>query len=272
MKISLAAFLVTCALLISSPGWAVDIIGHRGASFDAPENTLASFKLGYEQKADADELDIYLTRDGKVVVIHDPTTTRTGGVSNRVASTTFAELRRLDFGKWGEWKDKGFSERIPLLEEVLALVPEGKRLFIEIKCGPEVLPELARVLERAGKKPAQTVLIGFTYETMRQAKAKFPALQVYWLASASGKPKRFPPVEELIQKATAAGLDGLDLEAGFPIDQHFVQKVHQAGLKIYTWTVDDPAGARKEAAAGVDGITTNRPGWLREQLRTDAVP
>jgi glycerophosphoryl diester phosphodiesterase len=271
MKDTFVLPFAACAFLLSSPGWAVDIIGHRGASFDAPENTLASFKLGYEQKADADELDIYLSKDGQVVVIHDPTTTRTAGVSNHVASTAFADLRRLDFGKFGKWQDKGFSEKIPLLEEVLALVPEGKRLFIEIKCGPEVLPELERVLARAGKQPAQTVIIGFNYETMRQAKAKFPALQVYWLASASGKPKRFPPVAELIEKAKAASLDGLDLEAGFPMDNEFVQKVHQAGLKLYTWTVDDAAVARKEAAAGVDGITTNRPGWLREQLRAETV-
>ena len=73
-------------------------------------------------------------------------------------------------------------------------------------------------------------------------------------------------MEELIDQAKAAKLDGLDLASGFPIDSAFVQKVHAAGLKLYTWTVDDPEVARKEAAAGVEGITTNRPGWLREQL------
>jgi glycerophosphoryl diester phosphodiesterase len=73
-------------------------------------------------------------------------------------------------------------------------------------------------------------------------------------------------VDELIPQAKAAKLDGLDLDGGFPIDGAFVQKVHGAGLKLYTWTVDDPEVARKEAAAGVEGITTNRPGWLREQL------
>ena len=71
---------------------------------------------------------------------------RTCGVSNQVAETSFAELRKLEAGQWGKWKGKGFSEKLPSLEEALALVPEGKRLFIEIKCGPEVLPELERVL------------------------------------------------------------------------------------------------------------------------------
>lgn len=267
MKISVClTIIITQALLGSSMGFAVEIIGHRGASFDAPENTLSSFKLGYQQQADADELDIYLTRDGQIVVIHDGDTVRTAGVSNKVAAATFDELRRLDVGQWGKWQGKGFSEKIPTLNEVLALIPDGRRLFIEIKCGPEVLPELGRVLKHAGRKPEQTILIGFGYDTMKQAKAAFPHLQVMWLVAAERKTKKYPPVEKLIQQAKAAKLDGLDLESGFPIDSGFVQRVHSAGLKLYTWTVDDPEVARTEAIAGVDGITTNRPGWLREQL------
>ena len=252
-------------------GFAVEIIGHRGASYDAPENTLASLSLSYRQKADAGECDIHLSKDGKIVVMHDANTARTAGVSNKLISATFEELRQLDVGQWGKWKGKGFSEKIPSLDEVLALIPEGKKLFIEIKCGPEVLPELGRALKRAGTKPEQTVLIGFGYDTVKQAKAALPHLQVLWLAAADKKTKKYPPVEQLIQKVKAANLDGLDLESGFPIDSAFVQKVHGAGLKLYTWTVDDPEVARKEATAGVDGITTNRPGWLREQLAATAV-
>ncbi len=250
------------------PSAATEIIGHRGASHDAPENTLSSFKLGYKQNADGDELDIHLTKDGKVVVMHDFDTARTGGVPKKVAEQTLEELRQQDIGKWGEWKDKGFSEKIPLLSEVLELIPEGKRLFIEIKCGPEILPELERVLKAAHKKPKQTVIIGFGYETMKQAKVTFPKLQVYWLHSYSAdkKTKQYPKVEDLIAKARAAKIDGLDLNSKFPMDKNFVQKVHDAHLKLYTWTVDDPAVAKEECAAGVDGITTNRPGWLREQL------
>ncbi len=258
--------LAATVMLGLSSSSATEIIGHRGASFDAPENTLASFKLGYAQNADADELDIYLTTDGKVVVIHDGDTARTSGVTNKVAKSSSEQLRRVDVGGWGKWKGQGFSEKVPFLDEVLPLIPEGKRLFIEIKCGPEVLPALQQVLARCGKKPQQTVIIGFGYETMEQAKAKFPGLQVLWLAGKNNKTKKYPPVEELIQKTKAAKLDGLDLESGFPIDKGFVDKVHAAGLKLYTWTVDDVAVARKEAAAGVEGITTNRPQWLREQL------
>lgn len=261
------ARIIICAALVNSfSALGMEIIAHRGASYDAPENTLSSFKLGYQQNADADELDIHLTKDGKVIVSHDGNTARTAGVTNAIAEKTFDELRRLDVGKWGKWKSGKFSEKLPALAEVLELIPDGKRLFIEIKCGPEVLPELKAVLERAGRRPEQTVLIGFGYETMKQAKLVFPQLQVLYLAANDQRTKQYPPVEQLIEQAKAANLDGLDLAWGFPIDEAFVRKVHQAGLKLYTWTVDDPEVARKEAAAGVDGITTNRPGWLREQL------
>src|SRR5689334_4730207 len=99
-KLLLLCFVTFCLMAGSSPILAADIVGHRGASHDAPENTLASFKLGYQQNADADELDIYLTKDGKIVVMHDADTGRTGGVKKKVVDQTFAELRTQDIGKW----------------------------------------------------------------------------------------------------------------------------------------------------------------------------
>jgi len=124
---------------------AVDIIGHRGASHDAPENTLAAFKLGWEQGADAVELDIWLTKDGKIVCLHDADTKRTTGVLKKVAESTLDELRTLDAGTWKDAKWRG--EKLPTLTEALAAIPAGKRLVIEIKAGVEILPELARDLK-----------------------------------------------------------------------------------------------------------------------------
>jgi glycerophosphoryl diester phosphodiesterase len=258
--------LIIGTFCMAQPAFATQIIAHRGASYDAPENTLSSFKLGYQNKADACELDIYLTKDDNIAVIHDDDTKRTSGVPGKVVKKTLDELRQLDVGKFGKWKDKGFSEKIPRLDEVLQLIPDDRRLFIEIKCGPEVLPELAKNIESVGTATNQTVIIGFGYDTMKAAKEKFPNLEVNWLVQADKTTHKYAPVEELIEKARAAKLDGLDVNSGFPIDKEFVNKVHKAGLKLYTWTVDDPEVARREAEAGVDGITTNRAGWMREQL------
>lgn len=247
------------------PGPKVEIVAHRGSSDEAPENTLAALRLGYEQ-ADACELDIHLSKDGHVVVLHDASTKRTAGLDKPVAQQTLAELRTLDAGKW---KGERFAdERIPTLAEALALIPDGKRLFIEIKCGPEVIPALAAAIGEAKKKPEQTALIAFNLDTLRRAKETLPALQAYWLSNSKEDPKtrRAPELEDLIRKCKGAGLDGLDLDGKFPIDAAFVAKVHAAGLKLYTWTVNDAEAAKRQAAAGVDGITTDRPLRLREAL------
>ena len=234
----------------------VEIIAHRGASEEAPENTLAAFRLGWQQ-GDACELDVHLSKDGQIVVIHDATTRRTAGVDKPVVEQSLAEIQALD-------------ARIPSLKQVLEILPEKKRLYIEIKCGAEILPELQRTLDGFPAKQAQLAIIGFGYDTMVQAKKLLPAIPAYWLSSAKADKKtgKAPALDDLIAKCRAGGLDGLDLNREFPIDKEFVAKVHAAGLKLVTWTINDPDVALRAAVAGVDGITTDRPKAMRQKLST----
>ena len=234
----------------------VEIIAHRGASEEAPENTLAAFRLGWQQ-GDACELDVHLSKDGRIMVIHDATTRRTAGVDKPVVEQTLAELQALE-------------TPIPSLKQVLESLPEKKRLYIEIKCGPEIVPELKRVLDGFPAKQRQVAIIGFGYGTMTEAKKTLPEIPVYWLASAKADSKtgKAPDLDELIAKCRAGNLDGLDLNHEFPIDKDFAAKVHAAGLKLIAWTVNDPEKALRLAAAGVDGITTDRPKAMRQKLST----
>jgi glycerophosphoryl diester phosphodiesterase len=266
LSLTLAVWCLGASTIGSS---AVEIVAHRGASFDAPENTLPAFKLGWKQGADAVELDIWLSKDGQIVVLHDPNTKRIAGQDKKVSEQTLAELRGLDAGRWKDAKWAG--EKLPTLDEALNIIPDGKQLFIEIKCGAEVLPELERALKQAAKKPQQIVIIGFSLPTMEAAKKRFPNLQVFWLSDFK-KDKETgawsPTVDELIRGAVAAKLDGLDLKAETEVlDAAFAQKIRAARLQFHVWTVDDPAIARKMVQIGVDGITTNRPEWLRQQLK-----
>jgi len=260
-------FVSILALAVQSFG--VEIIGHRGASFDAPENTMAAFRLGYEHGADGVELDIHLTKDDKVVVMHDFDTARVGGSTNKIADSTLAELRGFEIGRWGKWTNANFHESIPLLSEVLPIIPAGKKLFIEIKTGPEIVPPLVDVLKEAKAKPEQLVIITFNFESAIAAKKLLPKLKTYWLVGyakdkATGK---FPDLKETIAKAKAGKLDGLDLNFNWPLTKEMVGEIKRAGLECHVWTVDDAAKAKELVAAGVDSITTNRPKWLREQLR-----
>jgi glycerophosphoryl diester phosphodiesterase len=246
----------------------VEIIGHRGASYDAPENTLASINLAWKQGADAAEFDVYLSKDGKIVVLHDRDTKRVAGVDKRVVDQTLEELRTLDVGKW---KGAAFTgEKIPTLAEVLKTLPTGKRVFIEVKCGPEIVPELKRELAAAKLKPEQTAIISFSAEVIAATKKEMPSLQGYWIVSLNPgkkKPAKVWTAEELIKKATEIKADGLDLSADAMIDEAFIKKTSAAKLPVYVWTVNDAALAKRMIAAGVIGITTDRPGWLREQLK-----
>ena len=245
----------------------MQIIAHRGASRDAPENTLAAVQLAWQQGADAVEVDVQISRDGRLVVIHDANTARTGRVKRSVCDQTLTELRALDAGRWKGSRWSG--ERIPTLEEVLNTVPEGKTLFVELKCGPDGLPAFLRTIEDAGRQSGQIVAIGFSRQMMRLLKAKLPGLKVCWIRTfrRNWKTGRWLPAsDELIAAAMEARFDGVDLDARGPVNATLVNRLQSAGLKVYVWTVDSPAKARRLLAAGVDGITTNRPGWLRKQI------
>ncbi len=248
------------------------IIAHRGASHDAPENTLAAVRLAWAQHADAVEVDVRLTRDGRLAVIHDPDTRRVAGRAQVVAASTLAELQA--FAVHGSGDARFAGERIPALEEVLALVPAGKRVFVELKGGPEGAAELRRCVGRALRDqpvplaPEQIAIIAFELATAIAAKLALPLHEVCWLVEAGGATPA-ATLEEIGRTALDAGLDGIDVDAAWPLDAAIVQRLQQkrgGAFKIYVWTVDDASQARGLAAAGIAGLTTNRPGWLRAQL------
>lgn len=238
----------------------VDIIGHRGASWDAPENTVSSIRLAWEQGADSVEFDIYLTKDGVIVVCHDEDTKRTSGVKKLIAESSFVDLRTLDVGKWKDPKFAG--EKIPTLQEMLETIPTGKKVYIEVKCGIEIIPELVKTLKRSQLKPAQTPVISFNADLIAAVKQADPAIHTYWIQNL----KKEPTAESLIAKAKEIHADGLDLGARPILDREYAAKIRAAGLRLDVWTVNEPDFAKRMIEIGVDGIETDRPGWLREQL------
>lgn len=238
------------------------IVAHRGASWDAPENTVEAAMRGWSEGADATEVDVHLTRDGEVVVIHDPTLLRTTGRDARVDELTLAEIRKLDAGIWkgAAWR----GVRVPTLGEVLATVPAGKRIFVELKKAEGLVPALRRAVEGAEVAASQVVLISFEREALGEAKQAMPACGALLLADT---PERVPEKRDgLIARCAEEGFDGLGVSAGWPVDAALVERLAHAGLELNVWTVNDPKRARQLVAAGVASVTTDRPGWLREQL------
>src|SRR6266513_34882 len=127
------------------------IIGHRGASHDAPENTIASYTLAIEQGADGFEGDYWLGVGGHILDLHDKDTKRVAGKKLVVTTAPFKQLRALDIGSWKD--PKWHAERMPTLEEVLAIVPAGKKVFLELKSGPELAGPMAKVIAKSHVSP-----------------------------------------------------------------------------------------------------------------------
>jgi glycerophosphoryl diester phosphodiesterase len=246
------------------------ITAHRGASHDAPENTLAAFQCAWDQQADAIEGDFRLTADGHIVCIHDADTKRTCGVK-RVAETSLEELQRLDFGRW---KAPSFaSEPCCTLEEVLAVVPRGKRFFIELKTGPEIVEPLGKIIESCHIDPACLVVIAFSEKTIAACKARLPRVKAHWLTgfqeTTNGSGVWRPSAEQVAETVRRSGADGVGLHGKRQVvDRAFIQRLQSGGVnEFHVWTIDSADDARFFAELGAVGITTNRPAFIREALQ-----
>lgn len=270
LRIGCLVPVIALTVCLSDVAHAQLIIAHRGASHDAPENTMAAFRLAWEQQADGIEGDFYLTKDRQIVCTHDKTTKRTAPehAELTISDTTLAELQKLDVGTWKHHKYAG--ERMPTLSEVLKTVPEDGRIFVEIKCGPEILPAMQPQLETCGLKPEQIVIICFDAKVIAKCRKVMPQYKANWLTSYIQEPEGSPwtpsqsDVLQTLRESDATGLGSKGELA--VIDEPFVRAIHEQGDELHTWTINDLQHARRFQLLGVDSITTDRPALLREGL------
>jgi glycerophosphoryl diester phosphodiesterase len=238
----------------------VRILGHRGASTDAPENTLPAFRLALEQGADGVELDARLCGSGEVVVFHDERLERLTGRSGRVADTPWTDLARMEVRAGPAGASPG---RIPLLTEVLEALPRSAFINVELKSedwpGTRVADAGGTLLE-AGRHEAHVVVSSFDPRCLLRLALAHPRLRRGLLLD--------PDKPQLLQRHLALPLVGRDAvhPEARQVTEADVQRWHAAGREVAVWTVDDPELARRLAAWGVDTCITNRPGALRAAL------
>lgn len=226
-------------------------IAHRGASGSFPENTLAAFRAAIEAGAEMCELDVQLTRDGAMVVIHDDTVDRTTDGTGAVASMTLAEIKRLDAG--AKFDPRFTGERIPTLQEVFDLVEGGCALNIEIKS--DGLESKVSELVGARKAFGWTLISSFDWTALARIRHIAPEMRVGLLAS------RWPA--RLIGAATEMKAYAINPKFDI-VTEDLCIAAHSREINVYAWTVDEPAEMRRLIAYGVDGIMTNWPGRLGE--------
>ena len=257
-------FLFVSTFLSASPL----IVAHRGASHDAPENTLPAFELAWEQGIDAIEGDFQLTRDGEIVCIHDKTTKKVSNQNLVVSQSTLKELRQLDVGSWFGKKWKGTP--IPTLAEVLHTVPDTKYIFIEIKSGPEILPKLFQELRRSQLRPEQVRILSFHAEVIFEFKRNMPGVKAFLLSmfkkdQSTGQTE--PTVDDILEMLRLAQADGLSLEAHSSVNTAFVRRILDAGYEYHVWTVDNVRTAKKFQNLGAMSIMTNVPELIKKKLQ-----
>lgn len=245
------------------------VVAHRGASHSAPENTLASFKLAWEEGADAIEGDFFLTKDQQIVCTHDKSTKRLNKEKQNltVAQSTLKELQSLDVGSWKNEKWKG--ERMPTLSEVMATVPDGKKIYIEVKCGPEIVPLLKKAIEAGNLKPAQICIISFQDKVIAQCKLAMPYLKAYWLCSFKKDKKTGeikPSTARVMQTLKTIKADGFSCGDNESLTRETLNDIRSAGYETHCWTVNDPNRAKELAKWGMRSITTDRPAAIRKGL------
>ena len=233
------------------------LMAHRGASVAAPENTLAAFRSAVALGAPMIELDVQLTADGRLVVLHDATLDRTSDGRGAVAQLTLAEVRRYRFdrshpGQY-ELEDVGVLE---FGEAVDFMVGHDLDLNVETKeHGPaaaEVNDLVAAILREAGWTE-RTLVSSLNHSAMAAMKAQHPDLR-----TAIAFVERF---DDLIGYARGCRADVLHPHHSL-VDEEFVARARAAGFGINVWTVDDPVEARRVMALDIDGMMTNRPDLL----------
>jgi glycerophosphoryl diester phosphodiesterase len=260
----LTSIFLTAAILATDPKEEPMIVAHRGASRDALENTIAAFELAWNQGADAIEGDFWLTSDGHIVCFHDSDAKRLTDIEQVVSQSTLAELRALDIGLKRGAAFKG--TQIPTLEEVLATIPKGKKIYIEIKCGSEIIPVLIEALAASGLQPEQVVAICFNATVLEALKARAPEYAVSWLCSfKEEKSGEITPTQEHVLE-TLAKIKADGLSSNVHIPETVVKSVKEHGYAWHVWTVNDLAQAKRARQLGSTSITTDVPQVIRKGL------
>lgn len=226
-------------------------VAHRGASFDAPENTVAAFELAIEQGADVIEADVRQSSDEALLLLHDATVDRTTTGAGPLAEMSATQARGLDAGG---------GERVPRLRELFEVARDRVRVNLDLKEIGAVEPTVDAVRE-AGLLD-QVTFISFLPEVWDTLDTLSPQSPVVHLVESAASLAGLAMGEAGTQSVAA----GVGIPAGL-VSPELVERMHRHGFGVFAWTVDDEAEMRRLVEADVNGVVTNRPGAFADVLR-----
>ncbi len=250
-------------------------VAHRGASGFAPEHTIASYKLGEEMQGDFIEIDLQMTKDGKLIAMHDESVDRTTNGTGLVKNYTLQQLKELDAGSWFNEKNPNKANpayegiKVPTLEEVIQTFGKNAHYYIETK-SPNVYPgmeeELLRILEKynltgVNERSSNVLIQSFSQESLLKTHELNPNLPLIQLISYK-EPAAIS--EEELQRLNDYAV-GVGMSAS-KIDENYVQQVRNAGLLIHPYTVNEKEDMERLLNWGVTGMFTNYPDRLNDVI------
>jgi glycerophosphoryl diester phosphodiesterase len=241
-------------------------VAHRGASGDAPENTMAAFKLAAELGADAIELDVHLSADHELFCCHDFTVDRTSNGSGELFKLSSAELKRLDAGaKFAEKHGGKYAgESFPLLSEVFEELPKSKMIYLEVKMAQEydgIMQKKLMDMLRKYDRVNNVLLISFHHPVLNDLLKLEPSLKVGLLYSTP-LVQGYRYAENFVQRAAS-------LNPSYKwLSEEDCRETLSHGLQVNPWTIDNPDDMRKLIDLGVTSITTNYPARMAELKRS----
>ena len=252
------------------------IIGHRGASAHAPENTHVAFEMAFMQGADGIEFDVRLARDGVPVVIHDSTFERTVGIYGAVESHSSEMISKVYAGEWFNLRyplrafDDFAWERVPTLEQVYEYYESGL-LYVEMKCEDASRRlELARAvveLTRARGVGGRVVVKCFEHDALVEVKRLAPELRTAALFGRSW-PRPLVPAARIIAGAEACGADEISLHRSL-VRAAVVEEARRRGFEVLAWTVNSPVWLKRARALGLRAVFTDTPRRMVRALNNE---
>ena len=230
------------------------VMAHRGASTDTPENTMAAFQKAIDDMADYIELDVQLTSDGEVIVMHDSNAYRTTGVDENIANMTYREVRRLDAGSW--YSDEYKGEKVPSLREVLEFTQGKIKLNIELKPSDngETLAKKTVALIEKYNMAEDCVITSFSSSALLAVKSCNENIKVGYILSAA-----YGDYYEM------KNIDFFSVNAAF-LSKRTIDAIHNSGKQVYAWTVNNKDSIKNLTNKGVDGVITDNPVLARETI------
>lgn len=248
MKTYIYVLFVLFLFNISLKGNEIEVIAHRGASAYKLENSLSAFKYAFELGADAIELDIWMTKDRKIVIAHDRNTKRIANKDLIIPESSYDEIRSLKLNN---------NEQIPTLEEVLSIVPPGKKVYIEIKCAFEngeagnIFPEIIDVLNSSGRVN-DCSFISFNHEALIKSRVEMPDVPTYFLSAEKNH------LNNIIDIVKTNSFTGLDIH--YPVLESNSSIFKEEKMSLIVWTVNsDEEIKRMLNNPLVRAITTDKP-------------